>query len=125
MMPNWLASAASPDILGAIVGWSAWSAVIAALAGWLTARATFRFNRDKLRREFQLEFATEAALQVLLADGEYTMRSFDKIKRHLPAFSDDNDLRLHLIRAGAVCFESSSGEERWGLLERHKGEAFK
>lgn len=114
-----------PDVIGSILGWSAWSAVIAALAGWLTARATFRFNRDKLRREFQLEFATEAALQALLNDGEYAMRSFSKIKHHLPAFADDNDLRLHLIRAGAVCFRSNSGEEMWGLLDKHKGEAFK
>ncbi|MFC3101684.1 hypothetical protein [Altererythrobacter lauratis] len=113
------------DFISQIAGWSVWSAVISALVGWLTAKATLRFNRDKLRREFQLEFATERALQALLADGEYSMRSFTKLKRHLPAFSDDNDLRLHLIRAGAVCFESKDGEELWGLLDRHKGAAFK
>lgn len=32
------------DVIGSILGWSAWSAVIGALAGWLTARATLRFN---------------------------------------------------------------------------------
>ena len=114
-----------PEVMGAIVGWSAWSAAIAALAGWLTAKATLRFNRDKLQREFQLEFATETALRALLADGNHTLRSFAKIKHHLPGFADDDALRIHLISAGAVCFRSESGEEMWGLLERHKGQAFK
>jgi hypothetical protein len=107
-----------------ILSWSAWSAVIAAIAAYCTTNATLRFNRDRMRREFQLDFATEAALQALLADGKYEMRSFSKIKRHLPAFSEDNDLRLHLIRAGAVCFYGDDGEEFWGLLSRHKGKSF-
>lgn len=108
-----------------ILTWSAWSALIAAITACATTFVTLRFNRDRLRREFQLEFATEAALQALLLDGEYKMRTFTKIKHHLPAFSEDNDLRLHLIRAGAVCFYDNDGEELWGLLSRHKGEAFK
>ena len=87
---------------------------------------TLRFNREKLRREFQLEFATEASIRALLMSEEYEMRSFGKIKRHLPGFKGDDDLRLHLIRAGAVCFmNQESGEELWGLFEKHKGKAFK
>ena len=98
------------------------SAAVAFGTTWLT----LRFNRQKLRREFQLEFATEAAIQVLLMSEEYEMRSFEKIKHHLPGFKGDDDLRLHLIRAGAVCFmNEESGEELWGLLEKHKGKAFK
>lgn len=120
-MMSWPNFAAWGNVIGPVLGWSIWSAVIAGLA----ATAMIRFNREKFRREFRLEFATETALQALLADGEYAMRSFTKIKHHLPGFDDDNDLRRHLIRAGAVCFKSSSGDEMWGLLEKHKGEAFK
>jgi hypothetical protein len=76
-------------MLGEILGWGAWSAVIAGTVAWLTARGTIRFNREKLQREFQLEFATEAALKALLNAGEYKMRSFERIKHHLPGFADD------------------------------------
>ena len=115
---------------GVFLGWGAWSAVIAGGVAWATARGTIRFNREKLQREFQLEFATEAALKALLSAGEYKMRSFRRIKHHLPGFADDNDLRLHLIRAGAVCFagepgNEAAGDEMWGLLEKHEGGAFK
>jgi hypothetical protein len=114
---------------GAILGWSAWSAVIAGLVAWVTARGTIQFNREKLQREFQLEFATEAALKALLNADKYKMRSFKRIKHHLPGFASDDDLRLHLIRAGAVCFagepgNDAAGDEMWGLLEKHRGEAF-
>jgi hypothetical protein len=124
-MPNSHASARLAEMLSSILGWTAWSAVIAAIAGWRTAACMIRASRERLRREFRLEFATEAALQALLADGDYEMRSFAKIKRHLPGFESDNHLRRHLIRAGAVSFVNGSGEEMWGLLERHKGETFK
>lgn len=107
-----------------VLAWSLWSALISGGISWGTAKATLRFNREKLRREFQLEFATEAAIKSLLSDGDYKMRSFTKIKHHLPGFGDD-DLRRHLIRAGAVCFTSETDSEMWGLLEHHKGEAFK
>jgi hypothetical protein len=113
------------QMLASILGWGAWSAVIAGVVAWLTAQQTIRFNRDRMKREFQLEFATEAALKALLSEGAYAMRSFAKIKHHLPGFADDDDLRRHLIRAGAVCFTGASGNEMWGLLEKHKGEAFK
>ncbi len=102
------------------------SVLLSAAVAIGTTLLTLRFNRQKLRREFQLEFATEAAIRALLMSEEYEMRSFEKIKRHLPGFKNDDDLRLHLIRAGAVCFTNQeSGEELWGLLEKHKGKAFK
>ncbi|HUO11794.1 MAG TPA: hypothetical protein VMU37_03470, partial [Caulobacteraceae bacterium] len=69
---------------GAILEWGTWSAIIAGLVSWVTARGTIQFNREKLQREFQLEFATEAALKALLNAGEYKMRSFKRIKHHLP-----------------------------------------
>ena len=110
----------APSILDS----SIWSAVIAAIIAWATAAGTIRFNREKLRREFQLEFATEAAIQHLLKIDKYTQRSFEKIKHHLRGFAD-NELRQHLIRAGAVCFTGKENEELWGLLDRNKEEAFK
>jgi hypothetical protein len=112
-------------MLTSLLGWAAWSAVISGISAWLVTSRTISFNREKMRREFQLEFATEAALRSLLADGNYEMRSFAKIKHHLPGFADDNDLRRHLIRAGAVSFMNGTNEEMWGLLEKHKGVAFK
>jgi hypothetical protein len=112
-------------MLETVLAWVVWPALISGVVAWITAQKTISFNQEKLRREFQLEFATEAAINVLLADGNDSMRSFSKIKHHLPGFNDD-DLRRHLIRAGAVCFTNpSSGEELWGLLEKHRGEAFK
>lgn len=107
-----------------VIQWIAWPAIVSAGASWLTTKATINHQRERLRREFQLEFATEAAIKALLIDGQYEMRSFDKIKRHLPGF-DDNELRRYLIRSGAVSFAKTDGTELWGLLERHKGEAFK
>lgn len=101
------------------------AAVVSGIVGWLTSYWTNRFNREKMQREFKLEFATETALKVLLMDGDYEMRSFSKIKNYLPGFVDDNDLRRHLIRAGAVCFTGKGELEMWGLLEKHKGKAFK
>lgn len=101
------------------------SALLPALVAFGTTWLTLRQNREKLRREFQLEYATEAALRKLLESDEYAMRAFDKIKYHLPGFRDDNELRLHLIRAGAVCFESRELGEVWGLLDRHHGRAFR
>lgn len=106
------------------------SAIVAGVVAWLTAAGTIRFNREKLQREFQLEFATEAALKALLETDKYKMRSFKKIKHHLPGFPSENELRLHLIRAGAVCFagtpgDETTGDEMWGLLVKNKGAAFK
>ncbi|MDK9695630.1 MAG: hypothetical protein OEL76_04505 [Siculibacillus sp.] len=101
------------------------AALVSGVVAWLTTRLTISFNREKMEREFKLEFATEAAIRVLLSDGTYNMRSFSKIKHHLPGFEKDDELRRYLIRAGAVCFTNESEDEMWGLLVRHKGEAFK
>lgn len=109
----------------ALIGPAVVAAAVSGIVAWLTTRQTISFNQEKMGREFKLEFATEAAIRVLLSDGTYKMRSFAKIKHHLPGFEKDDDLRRHLIRAGAVCFTGASEEEMWGLLEKHKGEAFK
>lgn len=112
-------------MLCSILSWGAWSAVIAGIVSCITTRATLGFNRERLKREFRLEFATEAAIRALLSVGTYEMRTFDKIKHHLPGLTDDNELRRYLIRAGAVSFKRGDGTELWGLLEKHEGAAFK
>lgn len=101
------------------------SAFLSAFVALATTWLTLRYSREKLRREFQLEYATEAALRKLLESDDYEMRAFDKIRHHLPGFRDDNELRLYLIRAGAVRFQSQELGEVWGLLDRHYGKAFK
>ncbi len=100
-----------------------WPAIIAALMSWLTTSATIKSQRERLLREFRLEMSTEAAIKALLNDSPYSMRSFEKIKYHLHGLEDD-ELRRHLIRAGAIRFTMADKSEGWGLLEKHKGKAF-
>jgi hypothetical protein len=125
MIISFITSPQGETLAASILGWSAWAAIISGLVAWFTAAQKIKFDRDKLRREFQLEFATEAAIKHLLATENYSMRSFGKIKHHLKGFTDEDALRRHLIRAGAVCFSGESDQEMWGLLERHKEGTFK
>jgi|SRR5579863_2772984 hypothetical protein len=83
------------------------------------SRAKLDQEAQRLRREFQLEFAAETAAKALLEDRRFEQRTFTTIKRHLRGFEDD-ELRKLLVRAGAVCFESQTGDELWGLLERNR-----
>lgn len=108
----------------AILNWGLWPAIVAGGVSWLTTKVTINSQRERLRREFQLEMATETAIRALLNDGTYSMRSFEKIKYHLHGL-EEAELRRYLIRAGAVRFTMSDGSEGWGLLEKHKGQAFK
>jgi hypothetical protein len=62
--------------------------------------------------------AEEAIRQLLLHD-EWRQRSFAAIKNRVGGFSDD-DLRQLLVRAGALRFEGSNGDELWGLRERNQ-----
>lgn len=101
------------------------AALISGFVAWLTSMATIKAQAARLKREFQLDFATEAAIKALLAEGGYEMRSFDKIRHHLPGFDNENELRRTLIRAGAISFKKGDGTELWGMLEKHRDKAFK
>lgn len=102
------------------------AAIIAAVVSFLVSKATLHLGRERLDREFKLEFSTEIAIGALLASGEYDMRTFDRIKAYLPGFDSDNELRRLLIRSGGVSFKrESDGAELWGLLDKHRGQAFK
>jgi len=71
------------------------------------------------RRQFMLEYRTEAALKRLLNSSKWKLRTFKTIQHHVAGFEDD-ELRRILIRTGAIRFEDAAGIEIWGLLERNK-----
>lgn len=110
-----IASIAVPAVISLIVG---------AASGWFAAvkqrerlKGEFQLQRDRLRTELKLEFSTEAAIRELLSDPKFQerKRTFTQIKARLGGFSDE-ELRMHLIRAGAVSFKrKADGAELWGL----------
>ena len=108
-----IAELAVPAIVSLLVG-----LVTGSLSGLLAAR----LQRERLRTELKLEFSTETAIRELLSDPHFKerKRSFAAIRRRLAGFEDD-DLRKHLIRAGAVSFRKRgvTGDEGelWGLRE--------
>jgi len=94
----------------------------------LTSFAGYFIQERKLRRDFDLdrerlrtEFMAEQAAKSLLENERWTKRSFDEIRKRLGGF-EDNELRKVLVRAGAVRFESSEGNEFWGLVSRNEAE---
>jgi hypothetical protein len=101
-------------LLAAIV-----AGAVALVTSAITSRLTLRSAEHRLRREFQLEFAAERVAHELMRDSRWTLRSLDLLKIHLGGFKDD-ELRRVLVRAGAIRFESRSGKELWGLLDRNR-----
>jgi hypothetical protein len=98
-------------ILG-IVG----TAAVAFLTAWLTSRRELALFKE----ENKLDFSVETAIIHLLRNPNYKKRGLKKIKHHLRGFENDNDLRMALIRAGAVAFSDKGGDEIWGLLSRNE-----
>ena len=95
------------------------SVIVALLTSILTSLITIHLSRQRLEREYQLEFATEKVAHELMNHPEWTKRSFMVIKHHLHGFEDD-ELRKTLIRAGAIRFEDPKNrKELWGLLSRN------
>ncbi len=100
--------------------------VVAIFAGWISYIASERktakeigLSEKRLRRDYQLEFSTEAVVKQLLSIDRWKLRTFDEIKRRLKGL-EENEIRKALIRAGAVCFRSDDDEEMWGLIERNR-----
>ncbi|MFC0683421.1 hypothetical protein [Novosphingobium clariflavum] len=123
-LPTFVTDIDGWSVVGAIFKWIVLPSTVASIVSWITTNKNIDAQRERLRREFQLEYAIEAAIQTLLSSENYAMRSFDKIRHHLSGFADD-ELRRYLIRAGAVRFSGDGEKEMWGLLERHKGGVFK
>ena len=92
---------------------------VALVTAVLSTLATLFLGERKIRRDYRLEFAAERVARELMLDKEWRLRSFDVIRHHLGGF-DDDELRKTLVRAGAIRFTSSSGEELWGLVERNQ-----
>ena len=118
-------SIVSPLTIALVSG--AVSILVALLSGLLSGYGAARLQRQRLRAELKLEFATETAIRDLLGDSRFKghKRSFAAIKKRLPGFTDD-ELRRHLIRAGAISFRKHGTEgdeaELWGLRELVKAD---
>jgi len=95
------------------------SAGVAATVSLVTSFLTVRATEKRLRTEFQLQYAAERVVHELLKDSRWALRSFDVVRRHIGGF-DDEELRRILVRSGAIRFESRSGGELWGLLDRNQ-----
>ncbi len=111
---------------GAAVASAIWAArastratKISAAADLNAAKLEAAFNEERLRREFQLEYASERVAHKLLSDERWPLRTFDTLSRHLAGFEDDA-LRQLLVRAGAIKFDGADGYEYWGLFERNQ-----
>ena len=95
--------------------------ITSVIASLITAIVAFALQERKLRAELRTEFMAEQAAKSLLENERWTKRSFDEIRKRLGGF-EDNELRKVLVRAGAVRFESSEGNEFWGLVSRNEAE---
>ncbi len=92
------------------------SILVALLTAYLTTRRELR----RLKEQMKLDYSIEAAIVHLLRNPDYKKRSLRKIKHHLRGFASDDDLRMALIRAGAVAFGGEGEQEMWGLLARNE-----
>ena len=96
------------------------SIVGAGIVAFVTARLTARREKELLREELKLDYSIETAIIHLLQNPNYEQRSLKKINHHLRGFKDDDDLRMALMRAGAVAFGGEDEDELWGLLSRNE-----
>lgn len=87
---------------------------------FVTAHLTSKNELRKIREEQKLEYSIEAAILHLMRNPSYQKRSLKKIKHHLRGFATDDDLRMALMRAGAVAFGGEGEDEMWGLLDRNE-----
>lgn len=84
-------------------------------SGFATGTALY-LARNRMKREFQLQFQAETIVRKLLSHDDWALRSFTTIKHHIGGFADDQ-LRQLLVQAGAIRF-IAQGKEMWGLYER-------
>lgn len=93
--------------------------VTAAITSAITGLVTFAIQERKLKTELRTEFMAEEAAKALLENERWQKRRFEEIKKRLGGFGDD-ELRMILVRSGAVRFEGGDGNELWGLITRNK-----
>ncbi|MCG8649104.1 MAG: hypothetical protein MI861_04690 [Pirellulales bacterium] len=111
------------DLLQAIL-----TAMIGAAGGLASALLVFTTQQKKIRteaetqrmrlaEEYGVERSVEMALRHSLNLYHLPYRSFQMIRHHIGGF-ESNELRKHLVRAGAVRFIAADGTELWALRER-------
>lgn len=98
--------------------------VSAIVVSYFTARFTAQNEQKRLQQELKLEHSVEAAIIQLLDKQGWELRSFKTIESHIKGFKDPDELRQHLVRAGAIAFHDASRNEakkaeRWGLLKKN------
>jgi hypothetical protein len=89
------------------------------IVAFVTAKLTARREKEILKEELKLDYSIETAIVHLLENPDYRKRGLKKIKHHLRGFRDDDELRMAMIRAGAVAFGGEGDSELWGLLSRN------
>ena len=85
----------------------------------VAALVTVLLSERKKRREYKLQFQTQAVARTLLKNRRWRLRTFKTLKHHMAGFEDD-ELRKLLIQAGAIRFEDEAGVEVWGLVKRNQ-----
>jgi len=77
-----------------------------------------------LQEQYKTEFMAEVTARHYLSEEPYTARTFEKLKKRLGGF-EDNELRKILVRAGAVRIFGKNDKELWRLLNVKKGHSTK
>ena len=93
--------------------------IVSIATALLTAAVTVVLAERRMRREYKLQFQTQAIARSLLSHPKWRLRTFETLRHHLGGFEDD-ELRKVLIQAGAIRFEDAAGVEIWGLLKRNR-----
>jgi hypothetical protein len=102
-----------------LIGSAVVAACISSVVSVISSMLTYRATGEKLRREYQLEFAAERIVRQLLMHPKWEWRSFDAVKHHIGSF-DDDELPKILVRAGAIRTTTKKGKEMWSLLDRNR-----
>jgi hypothetical protein len=92
-------------------------ALIGVGASALSGAIGYAFSERKHRADHVVDRKVAALLRELLSTAKWKTRTFKSLRKHCKGLSDD-ELRKALISVGAVCLESTSGDELWGLLDR-------
>lgn len=90
--------------------------VIAAATSLLATVSALFLAKQRMEREFRLQFQSETIIRKLLKHPQWALRSFDTIKHHIGGFEDE-ELRRTLVQSGALRFYVQE-KEMWGLFER-------
>lgn len=90
---------------------------IQAILGWHS-------KREELQRKYQLDDAIDAQIETLFKDARWERRSFKAIRKAIGGYDKDQDeLRRHLVRVGAIRSGQIGDDEYWALAAAVGGHA--